>query len=185
MKQGLTISFLLLVTTSLLGQGEIPRYDFNKMKGVDSIAVHITGNRDSWQEVFYYQNDRRTKANYFHKRDLSYYRLFHYDDKRQLSFESYHGKSSKFDSDKDDWIEFWDPTSYRLTIRRFSGSQLIEEKNCNVNGSDTTVNQIATYTYDTKGRILSEVTQDVFIGLVGSFKSNSVDLKELGKKNET
>lgn len=184
MKQGLTF-ILLLVTTNLLGQFEIPRYDFDNVKGVDSIAIQITSEGDSWKKAFYYKNDRITKANYFFKKELSHYRLFHYDDKRQLIFESYHGKSSKFDSDKNDWIKFWDSTSYQLIVKRFSGLLLIEEKNCDVNGADTTVNQITTYIYDSKGRILSEVTLDVFVGLVGAFKSNSVDLKELEEKNDT
>jgi hypothetical protein len=184
MKQGLTFS-LLLVTTCLLGQVEIPRYDFDKVKGVDSIVARGTSGRDSFKEVFYYRNNRRSKANYYFNRDLEYYRLYDYDDLRQLAFESYYGKSYGYDSNKDEQTEFWDPSSYPLTINRFSRSLLIEQKNCNVNGSDTTVNQLTTYTYDSKGRILNEVTRDVFVGLVGSFKSNSVDLKELGEKNET
>lgn len=184
MKGGLTFS-LLLVTTCLLGQVEIPRYDFDKVNGVDSIVVQITSERDSLKEIFYYRNNRRSKASCYFRRDLEYYRLYDYDDLRQLAFESYYGKSYGYDSNKDEQTEFWDPTSYPLTIKRFSGSLLIEQKDCKVNGSDTTVNQITTYTYDNKGRILSEVTRDVFVGLVGSFKSNSVELKELAEKNQT
>lgn len=185
MKQGLAFMFLLLATTSLWGQVEMHGYDFSKMKGVDSIVVHITSNGASWKEMFYYQNDRRTKATYLDKSGLSHYRLFQYDDKRQLRFESYYAKSLKFDVDKDDWIEFWDSSTCWLSIKRFSGSQLIEEKKCDVNGPDTTIRRITTYTYDANRRILSEVTRDVFVGLVGSFKSNSADLKEFGEKKET
>lgn len=176
---------MVLGTKVLYAQFEASEFDFDRVKDVDSIVISMSSDSSFWKEVFYYSDGRRTRASYFDNIDfLTHYRLFHYSYNDQQSFESYHGKSSMFDSEKDDWIEFWDSTNFDLIIKKFSGPRLVQEMACKVNDSDTTVNQITKYTYDSKQRIISEVTQDFFNGIVGFYKSNSVELREIKEKTK-
>jgi hypothetical protein len=184
MKKVILLNIFLSTVIKLFGQYDFPRFDFSSVTGVDSITVESTSDNSVWKEVFYYKNNRRIRTNSFDNEGLFNYRIFAYNDKKEMNYEFYYGKSSKFNSEKDDWIEFWDSSSCSLIIKSLSNDKVIQEMNGGISGADTTINQITIYAYDSDKRLSKEQTRDVFVGLVGSFKSNSVELNHLGEKNE-
>jgi hypothetical protein len=185
MKQGTIISILIFTSINIFGQKKIPEYDYEFVKGVDSIEINIKGGSNIWREMYYYNNGSRIKASSSYMGNQDYYRLYKHDAKKGLRLESYYGKTYKYDSDKKDWIASWDLKSFSLIVDKYSGSNILESKKCDVHGADTTVNQITVFAYDIKSRIVSETTQDIFVGLVGNFKSNSNELAKLDPKSKT
>jgi hypothetical protein len=186
MKALLLINFLFSVT-ALFAQIEIPEYDLDVAEGVDSIVVESVDNNgyNFWKDVSYYSNNRRIRLNTFDSLGLFSYKTFHFKKRGDRIIEGYFGKSSKFDPEKNGWIEFWDPANCALTIKQFLDGKLGERLLGRVNGVDTVIDQITFYDYDENDKLRKEVTRDQFVGWVGTFKSNSTELKNMEEKNQT